>query len=232
MIANGDCLDLMYDLWDESIDLIICDPPYGVTNYKWDKVIDIQHMFYHFRRIIKPTGVILIFGREPFMSKVRIEGEDIYKYDWTWIKSRANGQVHSSTSPLQNTETIAVFSKGNRCSTSKTKLKFNLVNGFPRTTINFSNCPLREMFHPCQKPIELADFLIKTHSDEDNIILDPCFGSGTFLLSAKNNNRKFIGFEKEEDYINIARLRLKHGRIFSLAKTKAKNNELQEERNS
>lgn len=224
-ILNGDCLELLDCIESESVDLILCDPPYGVTSHKWDVPISMWFLFNKFRRIIKPKGSILIFGIEPFSSKTRLLGEDMYKYDWIWNKTRKHGYHHSNSMPIQETENISVFSHAFVQSTSKNNIIFNPAKHtirkrhsincnwkyeerFDTNILKFANVPLCELFHPSQKPIDLLEYLILRHTNEGDVVLDPCFGSGSTLVASRNTGRDYIGFEKEKEFVDIAHNRL------------------------
>lgn len=129
----GDCLEIMKDIKSESIDLILCDLPYGTTACKWDSIISFDVLWENYKRIIKRQGAICLFGKEPFSSNIRMSAIDIYKYDWIWKKTRKNGFVHAKGRPLQETENISVFSFGDVYSKSKNKMKY-----FPQGVIPFS----------------------------------------------------------------------------------------------
>lgn len=132
-LLHGDCLELMKDISDESIDMILCDLPYGTIACKWDSIILFEELWKQYRRIVKKNGAICLFGKEPFSSNLRMSAIDIYKYDWIWKKTRKNGFVHAKGRPLQETENISVFSFGDVYSKAKNKMKY-----FPQGVIPFS----------------------------------------------------------------------------------------------
>lgn len=180
-LLQGDCLELMKNIPDKSIDLVLCDPPYGTTSCSWDSIIDLDELWNQYNRIIKDVGAIVLFDSEPFSSKVRISNIKKYKYDWIWEKSGASSCLSVKKMPLKVTENIMVFS-------SK---KMN--------------------YYPIQKPVELLKYLIKTYTKEGDMVLDNCMGSGSTGVACKNLNRNFIGIELDENYFNIAKQRIENG---------------------
>ena len=230
---NGDCLELMKDIPDGSVDMILCDLPYGTTKCKWDIVIPFDKLWEQYNRIIKDKGAILLFGSEPFSSKLRISNLRMYKYDWIWKKTKAQGFLNSKKMPLKDYENICVFYKrlpvynpqgiiyGNFQNDRKSKYnkgediygkekEFGIshMSNFPKQIIEFSNPSGKGQLHPTQKPVALLEYLIKTYSQDEEIILDNCMGSGSTGVAALNLHRKFIGMELDENYFNIAKERI------------------------
>ena len=230
---QGDCLKLMKDIPDKSIDMILCDLPYGTTKFKWDTVIPFDRLWEQYNRIIKDKGAILLFGSEPFSSKMRISNLRMYKYDWIWKKTKAQGFLNSKKMPLKDYENICVFYKrlpeynpqgiiyGNFQNDRKSKYnkgediygkekEFGIshMSNFPKQIIEFSNPSGKGQLHPTQKPIALLEYLIKTYSQDEEIILDNCMGSGSTGVAALNLHRKFIGMELDEKYFQIAENRI------------------------
>ena len=236
---NGDCLELMKNIPDKSIDMILCDLPYSTTSCRWDKLIPCENLWNEYERIIKDKSAIVLFGQEPFSSKLRLSNEKLYKYDWKWIKSKVGNFLNSKNSPLKKYEDIMCFSKGTIANGSPKLMKYypqglieiNTKRNDSRkskdTTIGqrpsrkgtyvqkYTNYPnnlleydSEEGFHPTQKPVELLEYLIKTYTQEGEIVLDNCMGSGSTGVAALNLHRKFIGIELDENYFNIARERI------------------------
>lgn len=225
----GDCFDRIKNIQDNSIDLLFVDPPYKKTNLGWDESFDLS-IFNEFRRVINKSGVIVVFGREPLLSYHRITLIDLFKYDYIWKKNRKNGYVLANTRPLQETEKIAVFSKGSMkpssCTMSyfpqftrpchkkfiKGKLKpkyissgFNggMSSGRKEYPTDIIECDQEwKPFHPTEKPLELFEYLVLTYSKIGDTVLDCCFGSGNSIIAAKNLHRNFIGIEKDKEYFN------------------------------
>ena len=234
-LLKGDCLELMKDIPDKSIDAIICDLPYGTTACKWDIVIPFEPLWEQYERIIKNNGAIVLFGTEPFSSKLRLSNLKWYKYDWIWNKKRGSGFLNAKRQPLRNHEIISVFYK-KQCTYNpqftkrvherdfrNTVMKpesdiYGKINSYKSTITKDSpaypksiieircliNNEKEKVAHPTQKPIELMEYLIKTYTKEDEIILDNTMGSGTTGLACLKTNRQFIGIEKEKQYYDVA----------------------------
>ena len=231
-LLHGDCLDLMGDIPDGSVDMVMADPPYGTTACKWDSVIPFEPMWEQLKRIIKPNGAIVLFGSEPFSSALRMSNIKMYKYDWKWDKITAKGHLVAKIRPMQQTEDIVIFGKGkinyfpimtkrNKETTNKETKRTEIMGGenkgfvgkythkYPKTILTFSSDKQRHNLHPTQKPVELIEYLIKTYTNEGETVLDFCMGSGTTGVACFNFNRKFIGIEKDPEYFKIATKRIR-----------------------
>ena len=232
-LRQGDCLELMKDIPDDSVDMVLTDPPYGTTACKWDSIIPFEPMWEQLRRIIKPNGAIVLFGSQPFTSALVMSNPKMFKYDWVWNKRMATGFLDAKKRPLKVHENILVFyeklPKYNPIFTNgkpytrpePTKL-FNgyrqdllkvattNVSGkrYPKTIIDISNANQRGKVHPTQKPVALLEYLIKTYTNEGETVLDFTMGSGSTGVAAKNLNRNFIGIELDEEYFEIAKKRI------------------------
>ena len=229
-LRQGDCLEIMKDIPDKSIDMILCDLPYGTTACKWDTIIPFEPLWEQYKRIIKDNGAIVLFGSEPFSSKLRMSNLKMYKYDWVWEKSRFANQMLAKKQPLKIIENISVFGKksplyfpqglikcdkitkqGARITDNigggirKTEYKQEFTN-YPRNILQFAS--VGKTVHPTQKPVELLEYLIKTYTNEGDIVLDNCMGSGSTGVACVNTNRNFIGIELDETYFNIAKERI------------------------
>jgi len=243
-IHQGDCLELMNGIPDKSVDMILCDLPYGTTQCKWDSVIDFNSLWKQYNRIIKDNGAIVLFGSEPFTSTLINSNIKMFKYRWTWNKSKTSNHLNSRKQPLRVIEDVAVFykkqsiynpqlrdrdknnirdpkreyGKGNNKTYGKTKENylFNsgreipLEKGYPLDLISIPQIGSfgDKRLHPTQKPVELCEYLIKTYTNEEDLVLDNCIGSGTTAIAAINTNRNYIGIELDEDYCNIAKNRI------------------------
>ena len=230
-LYNGDCLEIMDRLIDEGVkvDTIICDPPYGTTACKWDTVIPFELMWERLNKLIKPNGAIVLFGSEPFSSALRMSNIKNYKYDWVWEKEQGTNQFLAKKQPLRKIENISVFYKKqatynpqmtigssyevNRvigCELFGNPKKIKTINEGKRYPVNVLkfNRELSNRYHPTQKPIDLLEYLIKTYTNEDEIVLDFTMGSGSTGVACMNTNRKFIGIELDENYFNIAKQRI------------------------
>lgn len=228
-IHNGNCLELMRSIPDKSIDLICCDLPYGTTKCKWDNIIPFDVLWEQYNRIIKDNGAIVLFGSEPFSSLLRSSNLKHYKYDWYWKKSKANGFLNVKKMPLKDIETISVFYKKQPIYNPQGVIKVNKIAKNPKGKLNntthvsghnggalknetfiqeYSNYPKQVLefshvarpIHPTQKPVELFEYLIKTYSNEGDVILDNCSGSGTTAIACLNINRNFICIEQDQEY--------------------------------
>jgi len=233
----GECIDVMKNIESKSIDLIICDPPYGITKNSWDKVIPINEMFEQYNRIIKDTGTIIIFGIGKFSASI-ILADEKYKYSLIWEKSNAKGFLNAKKRPLSAHEDIHIFQNKKytynpqktsghkrKVSTSKHKINckktenynnYNLssydsTERYPRSVLKFSNDTQRIKLHPTQKPEQLIDYLIKTYSNVGDLILDNCAGSGTTGVCADKLSRDFILIEN--DFSMIEKIEKRIGAI-------------------
>lgn len=239
-LYQGDCLDIMEQIPNKSVDMILCDLPYGTTACKWDIVIPFDELWERYNRIIKDNGAICLFGSEPFSSKLRMSNLSCYKYDWIWRKPRGTGHLNAKKQPLRDVENISVFykkqcvynpqftkgepysalkgGKTSRVSESGTTTYGKFMNGaeyrndndgfrYPKQVIEFGVVE-RGTVHPTQKPVELLEYLIKTYTNENDIVLDNCMGSGSTGVACKNLNRDFIGIELDENYFEIAKSRI------------------------
>ena len=237
-LIKGDCLEVMKEIADGSIDAIITDPPFGTTACKWDSVIDFDLMWEQLNRIIKPNGAIVLFGSEPFSSALRMSNIKSYKYDWVWEKTQATGHLNANKQPLRSNELISVFYK-KQCTYNPQKTQghkpmnrgvrklsvqnktqvYGKVNKelpfggntdrYPRTNIVFKSDKQKSYFHPTQKPLELIEYLIKTYTNEGETILDFTMGSGSTMVACQNTNRNGIGIEQDDKYFKIAEQRIK-----------------------
>jgi DNA modification methylase len=232
-LIDGDCLEEMDKLISEGVvvDAIICDPPYGTTACKWDSIIPFSDMWLRLNKLIKPNGAIVLFGSEPFSSALRMSNIKHYKYDWVWVKEQGTGFLNSKRQPLKNNEQISVFYK-KQC-TYKPQMrtgfkpykttKGGLTDNYNKdsateivTVSDGSRYPLNTLsisrdnskLHPTQKPVALMEYLIKTYTNENELVLDFTMGSGTTGLACKNLDRNFIGIELDEDYFKIAEERI------------------------
>jgi len=232
-LLKGDCLELMKDIPDKSIDAIITDPPYGTTACKWDSVIDFDLMWNELHRIIKPNGAIVLFGSEPFSSALRMSNIKNYKYDWVWNKRLAGNVFLAKQQPMKIHENILIFNStketfypiktdldkirnykdkyggGESFGKKGTGDKVHTTKGKnPKSIIDISNANRKGNKHPTQKPVELLEYLIKTYTNEGETVLDFTMGVGSTLVACKSTNRNGIGIEMDENYFNIASQRV------------------------
>lgn len=281
-LIKGDCLEKMKNISDKSIDMILCDLPYGTTRIKWDTIIPLEDfisvyinkkrvnisrenwLLYNinklkeydidkinkyfetnkkeglwsiYNRIIKDNGVIVLFAQTPFDKVLGCSNLKMLRYEWIWEKTQATGFLNANKMPLKAHENILVFYKklptynpqktqGHTPIHSYTKyistqnntelygeMKEEISGGgetdrFPRSVQIFASDKQKEHLHPTQKPVALLEYLIKTYTNENEIILDNCMGSGSTGIACLNTNRNFIGIEKDEKYFNIAKKRI------------------------
>ena len=237
-LYNGDCLEVMDRLIEEGVivDAIICDPPYGTTACKWDTVIPFELMWERLNKLIKPNGAIVLFGSEPFSSALRMSNIKNYKYDWVWNKGRGTDFLNSKRKPLSSYENISVFylkqptynpqfwfstryDRGLVKHSNNTMECYGKTNDvisraedgrrYPLNIININKLSgHKKNFHPTQKPVDLLEYLIKTYTNENELVLDFTMGSGSTGVACMNTNRKFIGIELDKNYFNIASKRI------------------------
>jgi site-specific DNA-methyltransferase (adenine-specific) len=240
-LRQGDCLELMKDIPDGSIDMILCDLPYGTTACKWDVIIPIEPLWEQYKRIVKDSGAIVLFGTEPFSSKLRLSNLKMYRYDIIWEKERPTniffmkkqiGKVHENISLFYRKQPsynpIMVERKSNN--ESKRDLLLYKNNGskthkkqtyrysktykddyrYPRSVIKINR---EKSVHPTQKPVALLEYLIKTYTNESELVLDNCMGSGSTGVACQNLNRNFIGIELDAGYFEIAKKRIEEEQL-------------------
>ena len=230
-ILLGDCLELMKDIPNGSIDMILCDLPYGTTDLGWDCLLDMFELWNEYNRITKPNAAIVLTASQPFTSKLIMSNIENFKYVWIWDKvNRFTGYGNVSFMPLKRHEDICVFVKQGKPTFNKQmeigtpyvakrtgkkpevygngglNPKNGINNGtrYPTDIISIKADRKKEMGqHPTQKPLELFEYLIKTYSNEGDLVLDNCAGSGTTAIACLNTNRQFIVMEKEQKYYDI-----------------------------
>lgn len=231
ILWEGDCLDLMRKIPDKSIDMILCDLPYGTTKCNWDIIIPFEPLWKQYNRIIKNNGAIVLFGRDPFTSKLITSNLKGYKHKWIWNKKQSGSFHLAKYMPLQIQEEIIVFTakgekvnyypimrKGKMRKKGGAKPTEHFGNSLkqlephysdeyhPVNIIEIANCKNKaKLLHPTQKPVPLLEYLLKTYSKEGEIILDNCMGSGSTGVACINTNRDFIGIEMDKNNFNIAK---------------------------
>lgn len=230
-LMHGDCLEKMKDIQDGSVDMVLCDPPYGTTACKWDSVIPLEPMWLQLKRVTKKSGAIVMTASQPFTSYLIISNIRMFKYCWIWEKPQGVDPFMAKIRPLNNIEDIVVFCK------NKTIYNPQIETGTPYHVIRDKKQRLYEVkgailkqsetknkgsrlpkrilkfnqqrgLHPTQKPVALMEYLIKTYTDEGETVLDFAMGSGTTGVACRNLNRKFIGIEMDDKYFKIASERI------------------------
>ena len=241
-IIQGDCLIEMKNISDKSIDMVLCDLPYGTTACKWDTIIPFEPLWEQYKRIIKDNGAIVLTASQPFTSIAVMSNLDMFKYSWIYKKRCASNFAQAKYAPMKEHEDILVFAKGKvnyypikeeRKGSGAERVKHSFseatrhksgefvgtMNGefnemadelrYPSSVQEFNNRASGDRgFHPTQKPVALFEYLIKTYTNEGDLVLDNCAGSGTTGVACKNLNRNYILIEKEPEYIEIINKRL------------------------
>jgi site-specific DNA-methyltransferase (adenine-specific) len=227
-LLNGDCLELMKSIPDKSIDMILCDLPYGTTACKWDTIIPFEPLWEQYKRVIKDNGAIVLTASQPFTSALIMSNINMFKYDIIWNKKNTTGFLNSKKMQLRKHEEILIFSKAKNgkytynpiMTKGKLRLKGRVINSEQRVygshkasiTINDTYYPTsvielaqkkQRNGHPTQKPVALFEYLIKTYSNENDLILDNTAGSGTTAIACLNTNRNYICMEKDKTYFDI-----------------------------
>lgn len=224
----GDCLNALKHIADSTIDLVISDPPYGITRCEWDKVIPFEPLWAELERVTKPNAAILIFGAEPFSSHLRLSNLKNYRYDLIFEKSHSTGWLNANRQPLRAHENISVFYKksptyhpqktaGHIRKTAKkhgtgspiygdtsNAHNYDSTERYPRSVLKFASDKQKNALHPTQKPIELLKYLIKTYSNQDDTVLDFAMGSGSTGAAALNLRRDFVGIEINSEFFKTA----------------------------
>jgi len=227
----GDAVDIMSELDTGIVDLLYCDLPYGTTQCKWDTIIDLGAWWNQVWRICKPNAAVVLHTAQPFTSTLVASEIKNFKYEWIWEKSKATNYLNAKKQPLRAHESICVFYKkqciynpqmtqGDAYNKGKAKRETDVYGSqvavevksdgerYPRTVQYFVTAESEGKLHPTQKPIALAEYIIKTYTNEEEVVCDPTMGSGTACKAAKNLNRGYIGIELEESFFDIAEERL------------------------
>ena len=228
-LIQGNCLEVMKDIPDGSIDMILTDPPYGTTACKWDSVIPFEPMWERINKLIKPNGAVVLFGSQPFTSALVMSNVKMFKYEWVWNKSLAGNGILAKKQPLKIHENVVVFNsniyipemrKGKARWKGGIKDKHGTFSNaeapkvwsdeyYPTSIIDISGAGMRSgRVHPTQKPVALMEYLVKTYTNEGETVLDFTMGSGSTGVACVNTNRNFIGIELDSEYFNIAKERI------------------------
>jgi len=235
-IYNEDCLIGMSRIQDKSIDMILTDLPYGTTDCKWDIIIPFDKLWEQYNRIIKDNGVILLFGSGVFFAELILSNKENFRYELIWEKERPTNifflknqfaKVHENIAVFYKEQpkyfpvmedrrfnTIGVFrgekqSKTHEDQTYKYSEDYDKSKVYPRSVLKFNRDTLKGSLHPTQKPVSLLEYLIKTYTEEGDIVLDSCMGSGSTMIACKSTKRNGIGFEKDKDIFDVANSRIK-----------------------
>lgn len=236
-LRHGDCLEIMQEIPEKSIDLILCDLPYGTTNCAWDVVIPFDALWKQYKRVAKDNAATVLFAQQPFAARLINSNLKDYRYNWYWKKNNRTGFTFAKVQPMRCIEEICVFYKKaptynpQGLKELKKPIKRKLPDAgkdyvyrrstlLKETTQKFTNYPTHllefkneaasnsKRYHPTQKPVALLEYLVKTYTNEGALVLDNCMGSGSAGVACINTNRRFIGIEKDENFYNIAKKRI------------------------
>ena len=241
-VLQGDCLELMKGIPDKSIDMILCDLPYGTTACKWDTIIPFEPLWEQYKRIIKDNGAIVLTASQPFTSIAVMSNLEMFKYSWIYKKRCASNFAQAKYAPMKEHEDVLVFARGKvnyypikeeRQGSGAERVKHSFSEAtrhksgefvgamsgefnemadelrYPSSVQEFNNRASGDRgLHPTQKPVALFEYLIKTYTNEGDLVLDNCAGSGTTGVACKNTGRNYILIEKEQEYVDIINKRL------------------------
>ena len=234
-LINGECINEMQSIEGSSVDLILCDLPYGTTQNKWDSVIPFDALWEAYWRVLKPTGIIALTASQPFTSALIMSQPKYFKHEWIWIKNRGSNFANTVREPMKEHESVVIFSRGKW--TYNKQMQERTGGGLARVGYDFNQKTETDNYgsfaglegikqgnlrvpsshqkfnvevglHPTQKPVSLMEYLIKTYTNEGNVVLDNCMGSGTTGVACKNLNRSFIGIELDCEYFQVASTRI------------------------
>lgn len=232
-----DCLEGMKSMADGSIDMILCDLPYGTTQNKWDSVIPLEPLWEQYWRILKPNGIIALTASQPFTSLLVCSQPKTFRHEWIWIKNRGSNFANTVREPMKEHESVAIFSRGKwtynkqmqeRTGGGSSRAKYKIIQGTATTNYNnineMAHDGLPELrvpsswqkfntevgLHPTQKPVPLFEYMIRTYTNPGELVLDNCIGSGTTAIACLNLDRNYIGFEANTEYFAVAQERIRN----------------------
>lgn len=237
-LLHGDCLKLMFDIPDKSVDMVCCDMPYGTTACKWDAILPFEQLWGHYKRVVKDTGTIVLNAGQPFTSALVMSNPRMFKHEWIWIKNRGSNFANTVREPMKEHESVLVFSNGKwtynkqmqeRTGGGASRANYGFDREAPERTEVFNDFSYKRPgklqklrvpsswqkfntevgLHPTQKPVALMEYLIKTYTNRGDTVLDNCMGSGTTGVACKNLGRNFIGIELMQEYFDIAQERIR-----------------------
>lgn len=231
----GDCLDLMREIPNGSVDMVLCDLPYGTTACKWDTIIPFEPLWEQYWRVVKPNAAIVLTAAQPFTSALVMSQVDFFRYDWTWKKEKGTGHLNAKKMPMRDKEDVLVFYR-EQCVYNPQFSEGKPYNGtarvgkkqqadvygkhgnarednpgirYPKQVIEFTSAGRSGNLHPTQKPVDLFEYFIKTYTNPGDLVLDNCSGSGTTAIAAERTGRRWLCMEKELQYYLAA-----SGRIY------------------
>lgn len=229
-LHHSDCLVGLSRVETGSVDLVLCDLPYGTTNCAWDSVIPFEPLWEQYRRIVKPAGALVLFAAQPFATALINSARKLFRYDLVWEKPSPVGFANSHRQPLRSHEQILVFykrqptynpqgliklekpvirrgGKGGSVYRSMSGESVQQYTNYPRSVLHYPNRAERR-YHPTQKPVVLLEYLIRTYTNPGELVVDNCMGSGSTAVACLNTGRRFVGFEKDPEYFAVARRRV------------------------
>lgn len=228
-LLQGDCLELIKEIPDRSVDMVLTDPPYGTTRNSWDKPLDMEVLWPELQRVCKENAAMVLHCQEPFTSELVLSNKSEFKYKWIWVKRQCSGFLNAKKQPLRNCEDIAVFYK-KQCTYNpqmrKGKPQLKSTGGqtsnygkftciphvseyyYPTTLLDFP-LPRYKGGHPTQKPVTLCEYMVKTYTNHSETVLDFTMGSGSTGVACVNTDRKFVGIELDNRYFEMAKQRIK-----------------------
>lgn len=223
-LIHGDCLEVLPYVEDGSVDMILCDLPYGTTQNKWDSIIDLPSLWAQYERVIKDSGAIVLTAQTPFDKVLGVSNLKLLRYEWIWEKTTATGHLNAKKMPMKAHENVLVFYKkaptynpqkttghtrkrslveqrrgvaGSPSYGSYEATNYDSTERYPRSVQEFPTDRQKSALHPTQKPVALMEYLIKTYTNPGELVLDNAIGSGTTAVAAQNTGRDFIGMEKD-----------------------------------
>lgn len=232
-VLHGSCFEWLPYIENKSIDMILCDLPYGTTSNKWDSVLPFELLWNEYERIIKDNGAIVLTASQPFTTSLINSNTKLFRYELIWDKTKSGNFALAKKQPMKSHENIVVFYKKQPTYNPQMEIRGNVRKKgggkasdnfgitptvsynneyYPKSILTFSTGSRKEHFHPTQKPVPLFEWLIKTYSNEGETVLDNCLGSGTTAIACINTNRNFIGIEQKWDYCEIANERIKEAK--------------------
>lgn len=240
-LIQGECLEEMRKIPDGSVDMILCDLPYGTTANRWDHIIPVVPLWNEYERIIKDNGAIILFTQPPFNFKLAYPRLNLFRYEWIWVKENATGFLNARRMPLKLTENILVFYKKlptyhpqgvedlevpvvvSKVSESqnyrmKHRTYLKKQRNFPKNVLAFARD--KDHYHPTQKPVALLEYLIKTYTTEGEVVLDNCMGSGSTGVACVKTGRRFIGIELDSTYFEVAKNRIEEAQCLHSSNSK------------
>jgi site-specific DNA-methyltransferase (adenine-specific) len=230
-VVHGDCLEVMQNMPNQCVDMVLCDLPYGMTAPKWDERINMEKLWKEYRRVLKKNRSVLLFACQPFTTKLISSNETDFRYCWYWLKNQGTNFFHAKRMPIRKIEEICVFGKGRYnpqitdghmptnsakgCSngkayhgTNKRDYEGGKTTRFPVNVLEFKCVDNYSRVHSSEKPVDLCEYLIKTYTDEGDLVLDSCAGSGSTGVACINTKRKFVGIELDQDFCLLANKRM------------------------